>query len=75
MPCFIILYCGFVICETFITKMFKAMNPQNNSLYKYTVISEGFDTSNSEYQSVFIISKMVILTCVCSYEKHPSNFQ
>ena len=26
---FAILYCGFVICETFITKMLKAMNPQN----------------------------------------------
>ena len=70
-----ILYCGFVICETFITKMLKAMNPRKNLLSKYTVISEGFDASNSEYQSVFIIFKMITLTCVSSYRKHASNFQ
>ena len=72
---FAILYCGFVICETFIATMLKAINPQKILLSKYTVISEGFDASNSEYQSVFIIFKMITLTCVSSYGKHASNFQ
>ena len=68
---FAILYCGFVIGEIFITKIVKAMNPRN----KHTVISKGFDASNCEYQSVFIIFKMITLTCVSSYGKHASNFQ
>ena len=70
LSCIAILYCGFIICKTFITKMLKAMNPQKTTPSKYTVISEGFEVSNSEYHSVFIISKVVTLTCVSSYGKH-----
>ena len=51
--------------------MLKAMNPQS---YAYKVISEGFEVSNSEYHSVFIIPKIVTLICVYSYGKHVCTF-
>ena len=53
--------------------MLKAMNPQRDN-YAYKVISEGFEVSNPEYHSVFIILIIVTLICVYSYGKLVCTF-
>ena len=60
-------------CNLWNTYHQNAQSHESTKNYAYKVISEGLEVSNSEYHSVFIIPKMVTLTCVYSYGKHVCN--